>query len=39
MDRDEGHWDGQVARQHRHSRVGATAHVGLETLGGWGGGV
>jgi hypothetical protein len=36
LDRDEGHRDDQATQQRRHSQVGATAHVGLETLGGWG---
>jgi hypothetical protein len=36
LDRDEGHQDGQATRRRRRSRVGATAHVGLETLGAWG---
>jgi hypothetical protein len=33
LDHDEGHWDGQAARQCRRSRLGVMARVELETLG------
>jgi hypothetical protein len=36
LDRNEGHRDDQATQRCRCSRVGATAHVGLETLGAWG---